>query len=105
MNSKVNSVQAPLEMRVASRLSYEKFTLLTRGKVNHEKHLVIFFSGKTIRPQGCYETIDNGKKFVECVVNTFDGESKISGQTIYRWAKLSNNLFDDSNVNDAECVF
>ena len=105
MNSKVNSVQAPLEMRVASRLSYEKFTLLTRGKVNHEKHFVTFFSGKTIRPQGCYETLDNGKKFVECVVNTFDGESKIAGQTIYRLARTNMNYFDVSNLNDAECTF
>merc|ERR1719237_1642664 len=71
MNSKVNSVQAPLEMRVASRLSYERFTFLTEGR--------------TIRPQGCYETLDRGKKFVECVVNSVDPASnKIAGQTIYR---------------------
>ena len=30
--SQVNSVQAPLEMRVASRLSYERFTFLTEGQ-------------------------------------------------------------------------
>jgi len=70
MNSKVNSVQAPLEMRVASRLSYERFTFLTEGR--------------TIRPQGCYETLDHGKKFVECVVNSLDASNKIAGQTIYR---------------------
>ena len=29
----VNSVQAPLEMRVASRLSYERFTFLTEGQI------------------------------------------------------------------------
>jgi len=70
MNSKVNAVQAPLEMRVASRLSYEKYTFLTEGR--------------TIRPQGCYETLDHGKKFVECVVNNVDESNKIAGQTIYR---------------------
>ena len=31
--SQVNSVQAPLEMRVASRLSYERFTFLTEGQL------------------------------------------------------------------------
>merc|ERR1719400_2394868 len=58
------------EMRVASRLSYEKYTFLTEGR--------------TIRPQGCYETLDHGKKFVECVVNNVDESNKIAGQTIYR---------------------
>ena len=84
-------MQAPLEMRVASRLSYERFTFLTEGQLNTVTfnaftNVKISFSGRTIRPQGCYETLDHGKKFVECVVNSVDPESnKIAGQTIYRF--------------------
>jgi hypothetical protein len=83
MNSKVNSVQASLETRVASRLSYERFTLLTEGTVHHSSHITRC-AGKAVRPQGCYETLDKGKKFVECVVNSFDASNRINGQTIYR---------------------
>lgn len=70
MNSNVNSVQAPLENRVASRQSYERFTFMTEGKI--------------VRPQGCYETLEHGKKFIECVVNSHDESNKLLGQTIYR---------------------
>ena len=87
----VNAVQAPLEMRVASRLSYEKYTFLTEGGgvyyhilATSTKHNLVYKTGRTIRPQGCYETLDHGKKFVECVVNNVDESNKIAGQTIYR---------------------
>ena len=87
----VNAVQAPLEMRVASRLSYEKYTFLTEGGgiyyhilATSTKYNLVYKTGRTIRPQGCYETLDHGKKFVECVVNNVDETNKIAGQTIYR---------------------
>ena len=87
----VNAVQAPLEMRVASRLSYEKYTFLTEGGgvyyhilATSTKHNLVYKTGRTIRPQGCYEALDHGKKFVECVVNNVDESNKIAGQTIYR---------------------
>ena len=39
--------------------------------------------GETFRPQGCYETIENGKIFIECIVNSNDS-SNHPKQTVYR---------------------
>jgi len=69
MNTKLNNVQASLETRVSSRLSYEKYKVMTEGE--------------TFRPQGCYETIENGKIFIECVVNSNDSNN-LPKQTVYR---------------------
>ena len=41
MNSNVNSVQAPLENRVASRQSYERFTFMTEGNAIYRKFLLL----------------------------------------------------------------
>ena len=63
-------MQAPLESRVASRQSYEKYKLLTHGR--------------NIRPQGCYETLDRGVKYIECVINTELLPNFLTKQTVYR---------------------
>ena len=55
--------------QVSSRASYEKFKVMTKGE--------------TFRPQGCYETIENGKIFIECVVNSNDSNN-LPKQTVYR---------------------
>ena len=55
--------------QVSSRMLYEKFKVMTKGE--------------TFRPQGCYETIENGKIFIECVVNSNDSNN-LPKQTVYR---------------------
>jgi len=69
MNTKLNNVQASLETRVSNRISYKKYKVMTEGE--------------TFRPQGCYETIENGKIFIECIVNSNDS-SNHPKQTVYR---------------------
>jgi len=69
MNTKLNNVQASLEKRVSNRISYEKFKVMTEGEL--------------FRPQGCYETIENGNIFIECVVNSNDSRNQPQ-QTVYR---------------------
>ena len=41
---------------MASRIEYERYKLMTEGK-------------RSVKPPGCYETIVQGRKFIECVVN------------------------------------
>merc|ERR1719483_1976093 len=69
MNTKLNNVQASLETRASNRISYKKYKVMTEGE--------------TFRPQGCYETIENGKIFIECIVNSNDS-SNHPKQTVYR---------------------
>ena len=40
-------------------------------------------NGETFRPQGCYENIENGKIFIECVVTSNDSNN-VPKQTVYR---------------------
>merc|ERR1719474_439791 len=105
MNNKLSNVQASLETRVSSRASYEKFKVMTKGE--------------TFRPQGCYETIENGKIFIECVVNSNDSNN-LPKQTVYRRntptsneqnenlevkVTLSNKKDSNANADDIEIVF
>jgi len=68
LNNKMKEEQASLEMRVSSRLEYERYKLMIHGKNSNE--------------QGCFETTENGKKLIQCVVNSKSTFKKVEKETV-----------------------